>query len=203
MLILDAVLIVGFPCKQVKWGLQKAQRSLFLEKGICFLEVPKYSPLGEVTYCTSSPREKKPSASFQLLLCWHEKFEWCRGKWCNFRATVCYYCSRTINLPLDILKESNIWGWFPSSGIHDLKLTKIWTYFSTLVVRLGELCWIIFFKILKNKLRTVEDGRLPSSPRAPKIWKYIAQMSENLIHQRLGKNNSGYASQLPGQKRGR
>lgn len=28
-------------------------------------------------------------------------------------------------------------------------------------------------------------------------------MSENLIHQRLGRNNSGYARQLPGPERGR
>lgn len=46
-------------------------------------------------------------------------------------------------------------------------------------------------------------GRHPSSPRPPKIWKHIAQMSENLIHQRLGKNNSGYTSQLSGQKTGK
>lgn len=87
---------------------------------------------------------KSPSASFQLLLCWHEKFKWCRGKWCNFRATVCYYCSRTNNSPLDILKGSKNWGWFSSSGIHDLKLTKIWTYFPTSVVSWGAVLNFFF-----------------------------------------------------------
>lgn len=59
----------------------------------------------------------------------------------------------------------------------------------------------MLFLILKTKLSTVADRRLPSSPRAFRVLKYIAQLSENLIHQRLGKNNSGYASRLLGQEK--
>lgn len=45
---------------------QEAPRSLFLGKGDDFLQAPKCSPLGEVTYCTSSPRGKPQVLQFSF-----------------------------------------------------------------------------------------------------------------------------------------
>lgn len=48
---------------------------------------------------------------------------------------------------------------------------------------------LLCFNVLRNKPRTVADRRLPSSPRASMVLKYIAQLSENL-NPRLRKSSS-------------